>query len=389
MPTTCNVCHAPELDLVYESPDNLSVTTMNKIMAGRTSVFFCGHCSHLQTAELENLRQYYAEEYEINLTGDDDDQLYAVIDGRLIYRAEHQAEILMNKLHLADDSRVLDYGCAKSQTLKRVLNRHGGIRAFLFDVTDKYIPYWKNFPKQTDWSTHEPNPAWDGTMDVVLSFYALEHVADLDGAIGNVRRLLRPGGIFYFLVPNVYENAADFIVADHVNHFSRNSLRCMLSRNGFTNIEVDSTSHEAAFVVYAKREPDMQANCDDPPIIDRDEIDSSRDAVDGMAHYWSGAVSRIREFESAIVGGEVAVYGAGFYGNFIAATMENPECIKCFIDQNGHLQGTMIRNRPVLPPASIPAGIKYVLVGLNPRRARENIARIETWKSRDLEYFFL
>jgi hypothetical protein len=30
-----------------------------------------------------------------------------------------------------------------------------------------------------------------------------------------------------------------------------------------------------------------------------------------------------------------------------------------------------------------------LLVGLNPRRARETIATIEDWKLRDLEYFFL
>jgi SAM-dependent methyltransferase len=389
MTTTCHVCHAPELDLVYESPDDLSVTTMNKLIAGRTSVSFCGRCSHLQTGELADLRRYYAEEYEINLTSDDDDQLYAMIDGRPVYRAEHQAKILLDKLQFADDSRVLDYGCAKSQTLKRVLDRHGGIRPFMFDVTDKYIPFWKTFPKAAEWSTHEPDPAWFGTMDAVLSFYALEHVANLDEAIDNVRKLLRPGGIFYFLVPNVYENAADFIVADHVNHFSRNSLRCMLSRNGFTNINVDSISHDAAFVVHATRGPGVHASCGDLLIPDRDEIRSNRATVDAMAHYWSGVVGRIREFESAIVDGEVAVYGAGFYGNFIATAMQNPGRITCFIDQNRHLQGTVIRDRPVLPPSAIPAGVKYVFVGLNPRRARESIARIEPWKSRHLEYFFL
>jgi SAM-dependent methyltransferase len=389
MSKTCNVCHHPELDLVYESPDNLSVTTMNKLVSGRTSVSFCVRCGHLQTAELADLRRYYAEEYEINLRSEDDDQLYAVVDGRPLYRAEHQANVLDSKLRFTTGSRVLDYGCARSQTLRRVLERQSGIRPFLFDVTDKYVPHWQTFPQPAEWSTHEPDPAWTGTMDVVLSFYALEHVADLDEAIGNIRNLLKPGGTFYFLVPNVYDNTADFIVADHVNHFSRSSLRCLLSRNGFRDIDIDSTSHDAAFVVHAKLPLGAPEGGIDPSALEREEVRGSRDAVASMAHYWSSVVGRIRQFESATNGHEVAVYGAGFYGNFIATAMRNPERIRCFIDQNRHLQTTMIRDRQVLPPSALPGDVRHLLVGLNPRRARENIASIESWKSLDLEYFFL
>jgi hypothetical protein len=73
---------------------------MNKIIPGRTEVFFCGACGHLQTTELPNLDAYYATEYEINFASEDDDQLYKVIDGRPVYRAEHQANVLLRKTAL-------------------------------------------------------------------------------------------------------------------------------------------------------------------------------------------------------------------------------------------------------------------------------------------------
>lgn len=389
MVKACNVCDNPKMNLVYESADNLSVTTMNKLVPGRTSVYFCECCGHLQTNELENLHQYYAEEYEINLTSEDDDQLYAIINGQPVYRAVHQANTLMSKVKFKHGWRVIDYGCAKSQTLKNVLGQNSDINPFMFDVTDKYIPYWQTFPKAAEWSTHTPNPAWDGTMDVVLSFYALEHVADLHEAIGNIKKLLKPGGIFYFLVPNVYENAADFIVADHVNHFSRSSLNALLLRNGFTDIDIDATSHEAAFVVYATLAQEMDGDSVGSANIDTAEIRESKDAVMKMAGYWSDVVGRIQAFEASIDEGALAIYGAGFYGNFIATAMKHPERITCFIDQNRHLQNTNIRNRPVLSPDNIPAEVQHVLVGMNPQRARDNIAQIESWKSRNLNYFFL
>jgi SAM-dependent methyltransferase len=389
MTKTCNVCDNSKMNLVYEGADNLSVTTMNKLLPGRTSVYFCECCGHLQTNELQNIKQYYAEEYEVNLASEDDDQLYGIIDGQIVYRAIHQANTLMKKINFNDDWRVLDYGCAKSQTLKNVLTRRSNINPFMFDVTDKYIPYWKTFPKAAEWSIHTPNPAWVGTMDVVLSFYALEHVADLHEAISNIKKLLKPGGIFYFLVPNVYENVADFIVADHVNHFSHSSLNTLLLRNGFTNIDIDATSHVAAFVVSATLAQETSNDQFRSVKIDDVEVCKNKDAVLKMADYWSDVIGRIQAFEASINEGSLAIYGAGFYGNFIATAMLHPEKIACFIDQNRHLQNTKIRDRSVLSPEDIPAEVKHVLVGMNPQQSRENIAQLDSWKSRNLNYFFL
>lgn len=389
MPKTCNVCDKSKLNLIYESADNLSVTTMNKVIPGRTSVYFCECCGHLQTNELDNIKQYYQEEYKVNLASEDEDQIYSVINGQPVYRAIHQANTLMKKVKFNHDARVLDYGCAKSPTLKNVLEQINHINPFMYDVTDKYIPYWQKFPKAAEWSIHNLNPAWYGTMDVVLSFYALEHVADLHEAISNIKKLLKPGGIFYFLVPNVYQNTADFIVADHINHFSRSSLSVLLSRNGFTDIDIDATAHEAAFVVCASLQDKQDRDDVNLVNIDLAEVLNNKDAALKMANYWTNIITRIQAFEASIDEGAIAIYGAGFYGNFIATAMMNPEKISCFFDQNQYLQNTKIRNRPVLSPDDIPAEVQHVLVGMNPQRARENIDQIISWKSRNMNYFFL
>src|SRR6187399_816221 len=232
-PGQCNICASPLGQPVYRSANNASITTMNKIIPGRTEVFFCGACGHLQTTELPNLDAYYATEYEINFASEDDDQLYKVIDGRPVYRAEHQANVLLRKLHFGAGHRVLDYGCAKAATLRKVATAHTDIVPYAFDVTDKYVPAWKRFIAAGHWATHRVPAVWDATIDIVLSFYALEHVRDPRDFLRTVRRVLKPGGTFYFVVPDTYANVADFVVADHINHFSESSLRTMLELAGF------------------------------------------------------------------------------------------------------------------------------------------------------------
>jgi SAM-dependent methyltransferase len=384
-PGHCNVCAAPLGEPVYRSVDNASITTMNKVIPGRTEVYFCGECGHLQTTELPDLDAYYATEYEINLASEDDDQLYKVIDGRPVYRAEHQANVLRQKLHFADGQRVLDYGCAKAPTLRKVAATHTGIVPYAFDVTDKYVALWDRFIAAAHRATHEVPAAWDGTIDVVLSFYALEHVRDPQGFLRTVRRLLKPGGTFYFIVPNTYANVADFVVADHINHFSEPSLRTMLDLAGFETVEVDAQSHDAAFVVVARKLAQTAAVA-----RTRASVDVLRSQVTAMAKFWGDAGARVRAFERTLPSSaRCAIYGAGFYGNFIASLIKAPTRIECFIDQNTHLQGREIHGKPIVAPAALNPAIDTVFVGLNPQHARGTIEAIVAWRDAPLRYFYL
>lgn len=384
MSIVCNVCDSLLSVPLYESADNCSITTMNKLVEGRTQVYFCDTCGHLQTTELPDLARYYAEEYEINSTSDEDDQLYKIVDGEMVYRADHQAAVLLQKIDFKDGQRVLDYGCAKSPTLKKIQQTRPKIQAFLFDVTDRYIPFWEKFPEKAEWSTHTPNPDWFGTMDVVLSFYALEHISELSQGLENIKLLLKVGGIFYFIVPNAYRNVADFVVADHVNHFSKGSLIRLLERHGFDDIEVDDESHDAAFVVKASLCATPKAQLTE--IAMAHELHA---AARSMADYWQRIIVRIREYENGLGGGAVAIYGAGFYGNFIASSLVRSDRIVCFVDRNKHLQGKELNGVPILSPKQMPHNVTHVFVGLNPQIAHTNIEAIQDWDKRWLSYFYL
>jgi hypothetical protein len=109
-----------------------------------------------------------------------------------------------------------------------------------------------------------------------------------------------------------------------------------------------------------------------------------------MAEYWRDISQRIRDFEKELGATDVvAIYGAGFYGNFIASRLARPERVLCFVDQNPHLQGCDVRGKRVLPPAELPPEVTHVLVGLNPRKARSIIDSVAGWRSRRLSYLYL
>jgi len=384
MTLSCNACRQALSTLVYESIDDSSITTMNTQLAGKTRVFFCEHCGHLQTAELFDQEAYYADEYDINSKDEDEDQLYKIVDGKPVFRADHQLAVLRSKVDFSAARKVLDFGCAKAPTLRKLMAEFPDIEPHLYDLTDRYVPFWKKFPRAAHYSVATIPAEWRDTMDVVLSFYALEHAADLTSAFAAVNAQLKPDGIFYFVVPNVFTNVADLIVADHPNHFSETSLTYALEAAGFDRVEVDGSAHDGAYCVRARK-----AVAPTPAQFPADVQGIKATALE-MGQYWRDASDRVRAYETAHAGkGPLAIYGAGFYANFLLSCLADPDAVVCLIDRNAQLQGTQVQGKPVIAPEKLPQGLGGLLVGLNPRIARQAIGEIDSWDISGLAPFFL
>jgi SAM-dependent methyltransferase len=81
----------------------------------------------------------------------------------------------------------------------------------------------------------------DGEYDVVTVLSVLEHVNRPREFLGHVRRLLKPGGATYLIVPNVeslacrvlHEEAATFDGRNHLLYFSPRTVRALLEQEGF------------------------------------------------------------------------------------------------------------------------------------------------------------
>ena len=372
----CNICGESLGAPGYESARPVSITSLCQVLEGYTRVWHCASCGHTQTAPLPALEKFYAEDYHILTASEEEDQLYAVREGQKIFRSEHQVSTLLAKLDLPPNAQVLDYGCGKASTLKSLCGRRDDIAPHVFDVGEQYRDFWNAFVTAENQAVNEVPAEWAGRFDAVISFFALEHVAAPREFVAEAYRLLREGGTFYFLVPNVFANTADLVVADHVNHFSEISLQRLLSDAGFSVREIDGTAHNSAWVVVAEKS-------------DSDGIapttNSVTDAINEMAEYWNEFGNRVRAFENAS-NGEAVIYGSGFYGTFIHACLARPEVVNCFLDQNPHRQRQALLEKPILAPEKLPETARRLYVGLNPRIAREELSAVD-WQ-RELEVFF-
>lgn len=380
----CYVCSAPSAVPCYESDSSLSVTSLCDVIPVRTVVYFCEACGHLQTPPLENLEHYYRTDYKILLGSEDEDQLVCLPDGTKVYRSAHQAETLTKSVGIREGAKLLDYGCAKGATMKRLKQMRPDIDVHLFDVSDMYLPYWEKLVPNDRWAIREPRPEWQ-SFDLITSFFAFEHLPDPKGSLAQVASLLAPDGIFYAVVPDWTQNVADVIVADHTNHFSRTSLEKLLLDAQLTPLVISSTLHQSALVVVAQRTP--------PPAVvlpDKESLADLSRRIRVAAEFWQGFRARVRDFEQSVATkrSPAAIYGAGFYGSYLATCLADLSRVACFLDQNPFQHGKELLGKPIVPPSELPAEVETVYVGLNPSHAVAEMARVECWKDRQLSFFY-
>jgi SAM-dependent methyltransferase len=100
---------------------------------------------------------------------------------------------------------VLDYGCGSGWGSQCIAEIAAGVDAI--DVAADAIAYaGEHHPhpylRHRVIDDNAPLPFVDAAFDVVLSFQVIEHVADVDRYLGEIRRVLEPGGIALFATPD-------------------------------------------------------------------------------------------------------------------------------------------------------------------------------------------
>jgi SAM-dependent methyltransferase len=383
---TCNVCGHALGAPVYTSNTGMSVTSLCELEVIDTRVFFCHQCGHVQTPQLADVHDYYSNDYKILVDSEEEDQLYKVVDGRMIYRSEHQAGTLIDVVDIPTNARVLDYGCAKAATIRRLKEQRPDVDVHLFDVSDMYLPFWEKLTTLNKWATFTPQAQWlTGYFDLITSFYSLEHMPKPAESVDTIAKMLAPDGRFYVVVPDWQTNIADYVVVDHVNHFSPQSLAQLMVRAGLHVEMVKAELHDSALVMVA-RKPAL-----DQPVAQLvpENLGALEQRAVEVANYWSSFQERVQAFEQCArdAGLAPAIYGSGFYGTYIASCLKNLPAVSCFLDQNPFRQGKTLMGKPIVAPADLPPSVGALYVGLNPARAKTEIEKTQALSQRQLTLF--
>ena len=140
--------------------------------------------------------------------------------------------------------RVLDLGCRDGALSSAYAE---GNEVIGVDADKEALAEAQKLGIETRWADlDEPLPFEDASFDVVVAGELLEHLRDPVRLVGDVRRILRPGGTFVASVPNAFrlKNRLRFLLGrkpeddpTHLHMFSPPEVRALLA--GFDSVRLD------------------------------------------------------------------------------------------------------------------------------------------------------
>lgn len=107
-----------------------------------------------------------------------------------------------------EPGRVLEVGCGGGQFAARVAAENPAARVLATDRSARFVELASDRGVVAQAADVQNLPFEDAAFDVVAAMWMLYHVPDLDRGFAEVRRVLRPGGLFV-AVTNGDEHVAD------------------------------------------------------------------------------------------------------------------------------------------------------------------------------------
>ncbi len=218
---------------------------------GRLNVYHIVRCSSCSLARLENppapseLGRHYGPDYDRTIAGGGLDPSHW--NGR-------RDELLRHK----PGGAVLDLGCSSgsflaalkspswklfgidmSETMAKEAEALCGARVFVGDILDAPFP--------------------PGSFDAITCFHVFEHLYRPWEVLARVSEWLKPGGIFYAMMPNIDSAGARIFrsywypleLPRHLYHFSPSTLRNLANCVGLQEVSV--TTHREVFIEASAR----------------------------------------------------------------------------------------------------------------------------------------
>ena len=330
----------------------------------------CNICGGIQklcdSKWLSEVKEIYSTYSTYSVVGPLDQMVLDPKKNILRPRCAVLSDQLTTALNLAECGAWLDYGCGRGAMLEALSNILPNWQLNGVDLDKQQLSYLrsiKGFKRLYDADQDKINE----TFDMVSMVHSLEHFANPFNTLLQARKLLTEHGRLFIQVNDTQKNPFELVVADHLTHFTPETLCQIVRRAGFevTMVTSDWITKELSLLAKPQRalgpsfriphsrgQPGAQVLSQLQWLMDLVEI--------GKA---SSSVSRI-----------------GIFGSSIAATWLNEHLqdqVLFFVDEDPAKAGKTHVGKPIYTPSQVKPG-SQVLIGLIPEIATAVYDRLQT-----------
>ena len=174
-------------------------------------------------------------------------------------------------------------------------------------------------------------------FDIIISFFVLEHILSTEEYFNKIKRLLTNNGILFLQVPDIENNPYDFIIYDHVFHFSKSSLINLLKKNNFRILKISNNVIKGEITCIVKKKISHKLNNTNFFLPVKKIIEKSYKFLDSNIKLCKKIIENNNKF---------LIFGSSISGNWIFNYFKSN--IKSFIDEDKNRVGQKINKLKIL-----------------------------------------
>lgn len=209
----------------------------------------CSHCGLAITnprPTSSSIDRYYRSANYISHTGGSKGMVDRIYRAVRTYSIKKKLKLISTHI---PKGKLLDYGCGTGEFLQAAKTEGWqctGVEPSA-EARQKIQTGIQVYPQLSDYT---------GEFDAITLWHVLEHVHDLDHTVSSLKQRLRTGGIIFIAVPNHESHDAQhygsywagYDVPRHLWHFTKGSLKSLLSKHGFKLLDIQPMKFDAFYV---------------------------------------------------------------------------------------------------------------------------------------------
>jgi SAM-dependent methyltransferase len=368
----CPICHSKGKNLLFQQ--SFSKISYNDLLDGYNVVACkeCGFCyaDDIPNQETFDLYYKYMSKYEKNDNNSKESQ-YDL--NRFQQTVEYLKFNIINK-----DSYIVEIGCATGLLLS-LLKKDGFTNLLGIDPSPacvETVTKIHNIPSRSgtisDLSSIVPE-----SVDLVILVGVLEHIRNLDLALVQLRRVIKPDGKICIVVPDAsqYLNGKDApfqeFSVEHINYFGPGSISNLMIKHDFSKINIEQQMFE---VNYNTLTPGILSIFNKNQAVqipfkyDQETVDNLKTYIT-ICHKEERVINN--KIEKIINNNEpIIIWGTGTQTLRLLANSDlNKVNIIAFVDSNPKYQGNKLNNVSIFSPEELKNRQETILIST---RAHQN-----------------
>ncbi len=347
----CKICLAPSLEEIPEYRTLPRVTSDCKPWPAGGRMAICDGCGAVQKIADE---RWFAEaaaiyrDYEIyHQSAGVEQGIFDPVSGATSRRSQRLADFLDDRLALPMQGSVLDVGCGSGATLAAFADVKQGWDLCGYDLDDRRLSRLKELKNFRALYTGDTADV-PGEYSIVTLVHATEHLPDPLTALRGLKPRLGEKGRLFIQVPDYLVNPFDLAVADHLLHFSLDTLVRLVEDAGFAVEIASDIVIVKELTVVARPKPGNIHKLN--PIARASPSERRQKVLTELA--WLANV--IHEGRRLAAPGNFGIFGTSVAGAWIGGALGAG--IDFFVDEDPSRIGRTFMGRPVYAVNAIPAG---------------------------------